>query len=291
MQHPLGYVIRNGRAELEDFWAVVTQPFAVITFLHVITAAYTLTGFFVLGVSAYHIVRKRNLSFFEKSYRMAAVFTLLFSVALVAVGDLHGKKMATAQPTKLAAVESVWETQKGAPFYLFLVPDEANERNSIEILGIPKFLSLLALGDADAEIKGLKAFPKEERPPVALVFWSFRIMVGLGFLFVLVAFIAWLKRKKLQDTNPLILRLLTWMIPLPFVAASLGWIVTEVGRQPWIVYGVLKTSQTASPVADYQVAISLAAFVVVYTLLGLAAYYLIYKHATKAPEPLAESSS
>ncbi len=291
MQHPVGYVIRNGRAELVDFWAVVTQPFAVITFLHVIVAAYTLAGFFVLGVSAYHIVRKRNLSFFDKSFRMAAVFALIFSVATVAIGDLHGKEMAKAQPTKLAAVESVWETRKGAPFYLFLVPDEANERNSVEILGIPKFLSWLALGDSNAEFKGLKSFPKEERPPVALVFWSFRIMVGLGFLFALVGFIAWLKRKKVERANPLFLRLLTWMIPLPYVAASLGWIVTEVGRQPWIVYGVLKTSQSASPVAGYQVAISLAAFIVVYTLLGLAAFYLIYKHATKDPEPLAESSA
>jgi len=288
MQHPVGYVIRNERAELDDFWAVISQPFAVLTFAHVIPAAYVLAGFFVLGVSAYHIVRKKDVSFFTRSFRMAAVWTLIFAIALVVVGDFHGKEMAKAQPTKLAAVESVWETQKGAPFYLFLIPDEANERNSVEILGIPKFLSWLALGDWDAEFKGLKSWPKEERPPVALTFWSFRIMVGLGFLFVLLSFLAWLWRKKL-DSGGWLLRILTWCIPLPYIAISLGWIVTEVGRQPWIVYGVMKTSESASPVAGYQVAISLAAFILVYSLLGIACFYLIYKYATRGPEPLAES--
>lgn len=289
MQHPVGYVIRNERAELDDFWAVISQPFAVLTFAHVISAAYVLAGFFVLGVSAYHIVGKKDVSFFTRSFRMAAVWTLIFAIALVVVGDFHGKEMAKAQPTKLAAVEAVWETRKGAPFYLFLIPDEANERNSVEILGIPKFLSRLALGDWDAEFKGLKSWPKEERPPVALTFWSFRIMVGLGFLFVLLSFLAWLWRKKL-DSGGRLLRVLPWCIPLPYIAISLGWIVTEVGRQPWIVYGVMKTSESASPVAGYQVAISLAAFILVYSLLGIAGFYLIYKYATRGPEPLAEST-
>jgi cytochrome bd ubiquinol oxidase subunit I len=288
MQHPVGYVIRGGRAELEDFWAVITQPFAVLMFLHTVLAAYILAGFFVLGVSAYHILRKRNVAFFTRSFRMAALFTMIFAVAEIVVGDLHGKAMARAQPEKLAAVESVWDTVKGAPFYMLLIPDEKNERNAVEMFGIPKFLSWLALDHWDAEFKGLKAWPKEERPPVDLTFWSFRIMVGLGFLFAVVSIVAWVKRNSVEQ-SPWLLRLLIWMIPLPYIAASLGWIVTEVGRQPWIVYGVMKTSDAVSPIASYQVAISLAAFVVVYTLLGIACFYLIVKHARKGPQPLPQA--
>jgi cytochrome d ubiquinol oxidase subunit I len=285
MQHPVGYVIRNGRAEMTDFWAVVTQPFAVVTFFHVLCGAYVLASFFVMGVSSYHILRKNELSVFKKSFRLAAIFAVVASIGVVGIGDLHGKEMAKTQPTKLAAVESVWETQKGAPFYMLLIPDEKNERNAVEAFGIPKFLSRLALGDWDAEFKGLKEWPKEERPPVTIVFWAFRIMVGLGFLFILVSIIAWLKRKN-PENSPWLLRLLMFMIPLPYISNELGWTVTEVGRQPWIVYGVMKTADASSPVAAYQVGISLAAFVAVYSILGIICFYLIYKYATKGPAPL-----
>ena len=288
MQHPVGYVIRNNRAELENFWAVVTQPFAIITLVHVLSAAYVLASFFVMGVSAYHILRKQNVSFFTKSYRIAVVFALIFSFVTVGIGDMHGREMAHAQPTKLAAAESVWETQKGAPFYLFVIPDESNERNAVELFGIPKFLSRLALGDWNAEFKGLKAWPKEERPPVAITFWSFRLMVGLGFLFVLISIVAFIRRNKLEE-SPWLLKILPFCIPLPYIAAELGWTVTEVGRQPWIVYGIMKTSDAASKIAVSQVGISLAAFIAVYTLLGLTCFYLIIKYARKGPEPATES--
>jgi cytochrome bd ubiquinol oxidase subunit I len=285
MQHPVGHVIRNNRAELEDFWAIILQPFAVLTFLHTIFGAFILSGFVVLGISAYHLLRNNEVSFFKKSFRMAAIITVIAAICEVGIGDLHGKHMAKAQPTKLAAVESQWQTEKGAPFYLLLIPDEANEGNRTAMFGIPKFLSRLALGDWDAEFKGLKSWPKEERPPVTLTFWSFRLMVGLGFLFVLVSITAWLKRNN-PENSPWLLRLLLVMIPLPYLAIELGWIVTEVGRQPWIVYGVMKTAVAASPVAPYQVGISLAAFIVVYSLLGLACFYLIFTHARKGPEAL-----
>jgi cytochrome bd ubiquinol oxidase subunit I len=290
MQKPLGYVIRNGRAELDDFFAVITQPFAIVTFIHVICAAYLVGCFFVMGVSAYHVARKNEVSFFSKSFKIAAVFSFIMALSVVGIGDLHGKYMAKAQPTKLAAVEAVWDTTKGAPFYMLLIPDEANERNSVQALGIPKFLSWIAFGDWNAEIKGLKAFPKEDRPPVTLTFISFRTMVGLGFLFILITFIAVLRRNKLES-SPRLLRVLPWCIPLPYLATSFGWIVTEVGRQPWIVYGVLRTSDAASPIAGYQVAISLAAFILVYSLLGLACFFLMIKYASKGPEPIAETGT
>ncbi len=284
MQHPVGYVIRNGRAELADFWAVVTQPYAVLMFLHVIAGAYILAGFFVMGISAYHMLRNRNVPFFKRSFKIAATFTVIFAIAEIGIGDLHGKEMMKAQPAKAAAAEAVWETTKGAPMYLFAVPDEQNERNGVQILGIPKLLSWVALGDANGVYKGLKEWPKEERPPVAVTFWSFRLMVGLGLFFALVSIVAWLKRNT-PETAPGLLKLLVVCIPLPYIAAGLGWTVTEMGRQPWIVYGVMKTTEAASSLAASQVGLSLAAFIVVYAVLGIVCFWLIAKYAGAIPEP------
>jgi cytochrome bd ubiquinol oxidase subunit I len=206
----------------------------------------------------------------------------------VVVGDLHGKKMASAQPEKLAAVESVWETQKGAPFSMLLIPDTANERNAVDAIQLPKFLSWIVYGDWNAEIKGLKEWPKELRPPVTPVFWSFRLMVGLGFLFVLLAFLGFIKRNN-PESVPWYLKIIQYCIPLPYLAAEFGWTVTEVGRQPWIVYGVMKTSDAVSSnIAASQVAISLAAFIGLYSLLGLVAFALIARTARRGPaEPQA----
>jgi len=284
MQHPVGYAIRGGRAELTDFWAVITQLFAILTYLHTVLAGYIVAGFVVMGISAYHILKKSHTGFFHRSFRIALIWTLIFSVSEVVVGDFHGKEMSATQPEKLAAVESQWETVKGAPFSMLLIPDEANERNTVEALQIPKFLSWLTHGDADAEFKGLKSWPKEDRPPVTLVFVSFRLMVGLGFLFVILTVIGFLKRNKLES-SPLYLRIILYSIPLPYIAGLLGWIVTEVGRQPWIVYRVMRTAEAASPIAGSQVAISLLAFTVLYSLLGLVAFALVVREAKKGPEP------
>jgi cytochrome bd ubiquinol oxidase subunit I len=284
MQHPVGYVLRNGRAELEDFWAVVTQPYAILMFIHTLSAAYMVAGFFVMGVSAYHLLRGRDVLFFKRSFTLAASFAVIFSLAQIGIGDLHGKEMVKAQPTKAAASEAVWETTKGAPMYLLVIPDEQNERNSVQAIAIPKLLSWVATGDKDGEYKGLKEWPKEDRPPVTATFWSFRLMVGLGMLLALMSVIAWIKRNKIEESR-LLLKALVLCIPLPYLAAELGWTVTEIGRQPWIVYGVMKTSDAASRIAGSQVGISLAAFVVVYTLLGIGCFYLITKYARKGPEP------
>ncbi|MEW6112689.1 MAG: cytochrome ubiquinol oxidase subunit I, partial [Thermodesulfobacteriota bacterium] len=216
MQNPVGYVVRGGRAELVDFWAVITQPFAIVTFAHVIAAAYTLAAFFVMGICAYHILRKTHVAFATKSFRIAVAFALISSVANLIIGDIHGRDTAKIQPTKMAAAEGVWETTKGAPFVLLRIPDEENETNAVDLFAIPKLLSWLAFGSGDAEFKGLKEWPKEERPPVALTFWSFRIMVGLGFLFALVSILAFWKRNNLQSA-PWLLKSLMWMIPLPYV--------------------------------------------------------------------------
>lgn len=285
MQHPVGYEIRGGRAELTDFLAVITQPYAITNYLHTIFAGYLVAGFFVMGISAYHLLRKNEISLFTKSFRMALIFSLIFSIGEVFMGDLNGKEMARLQPEKTAAAEAQWETQNGADFSMFIIPDEKNERNLVELFKIPKFMSFLTKGDWDAEVRGLKSWPLEDRPPVTLVFTSFRIMVGLGFLFILLTIVGWFKRNKLES-SPLYLRIMLYAIPLPYVAGLLGWIVTEVGRQPWIVYHVLRTSDAGSPIAGSQVAVSLAAFIVLYSLLGFVAVFLMVRHAKHGPETI-----
>ncbi|MGC9109485.1 MAG: cytochrome ubiquinol oxidase subunit I [Caldimicrobium sp.] len=284
MQHPVGYVIRNGRAELESFTAVLTNSFAWWEFLHTVPSAYVLSGFFVLGVSAWHILRKNELSLFKKSFRVAAIWTMIFSLYLIVEGHIHGAEVAEKQPTKLAAMEAHWVTEKGAGWTLFAIPDEENERNLVEFIKVPKVLSLLAFHDPEAEVKGLKEWPKEERPPVALTFWSFRIMVGLGMLFGFLSILAYLKRNQ-PENSPRLLRALIWNIPLPYIAAQAGWMVAEVGRQPWIVYGLMKTKDAVSPLSSVQVGLSLPAFIIVYGILGIICFWLIAYHARKGPEP------
>jgi len=285
MQHPVGYEIRGGRAELTDFLSVVTQNYAIMNFLHTIFSGYIIAGFFVMGISAYHLLKKNEISLFTKSFRMALVFSLIFSIGEVFMGDITGKEMTMLQPEKTAAVESHWETKKGVDFSMFIIPDEKNERNLVEWFKIPKFMSFITKGDWNAEVLGLKAWPVEDRPPVTLVFFAFRIMVALGFLFVLLTVIGWFKRNKLES-SPMYLRIMLYSIPLPYIAALLGWIVTEVGRQPWIVYRVLRTMDAGSPIAGSQVAVSLAAFIILYSLLGIIAFFLIIRHAKHGPEPV-----
>jgi cytochrome d ubiquinol oxidase subunit I len=290
MQHPVGYTIRNGRAELTDFLAVVTQPFGFQIYFHTISGAYILAGFVVMGISAYHLLRKQHLAFFTKSFRMGLTFALIFSLAEIVQGHIHAGEVAKIQPTKLAAMESLWETQAGAPQTLFLIPDAKNERNNLEFGKIPGALSFLAYHSTGATVKGLKDFPKEDRPPVALTFIAFRVMVGLGFLFVLLTLVGWFKRNKLE-ASPRFLKIMLYAIPLPYVALQAGWIVTEVGRQPWIVYGLMRTKDAVSPIATSQVGITLAAFIAAYSALGVIAFYLIAKHVRRGPEPAAAAAS
>lgn len=282
MQNPVGFVINNGRAEMVDFWAVVTNAYGLLKFAHTVLSGWVVAGFFVLGISAYHLLRKNEIEFFKKSLKISAVFAFISSILVAGVGDFHAKEVAHTQPTKIAAMESLWETTKDAPMYLLLVPDPKNEKNSVEAIGIPSMLSILA---GQKEIKGLKEFPSSERPPVTLTFISFRLMVGLGFLFILLAFWALVKFKTIENSRTL-LRLLLWSIPLPYIAAQLGWVVAEVGRQPWIVYGLLKTADAVSKsVEPSQVLASLIGFTLFYGALGVIDIYLLAKYARKGPEP------
>lgn len=284
MQNPVGYVIRNGRAELADFYTVISNPYAWGQFFHTVSSSWMLGGFFVLGVSAWHLVRKNEKDVFTRSVKLAAPFTLVMALLVAYAGHHQGMIVAEYQPAKMAAMESHWETSTNVPMYAIVWPDEANSKNSVEAIPIPGMLSFLAFGSFDAEVRGLNSFPKGDTPPVLLTFLSFRVMVALGGLFILMAGWAWLRRKDL-GASPLLCKLLTWLIPLPYLGIMTGWMLAEVGRQPWIVYGLMRTTDAVSPVPASSVAISLAAFIVVYSFLGIVDIYLLAKYARKGPKP------
>jgi len=283
MQHPVGYTIRNGRAELTDFTAIVTQSFALNEIVHTLGAAYILTAFFMMGISAYHLLRKQHVAFFTRSFRMAVTFGLIFAVVEVVQGHMHGAEVARVQPAKLAAMEALWDTTAQAPQHLFLIPDEKNETNLAVFGTIPGALSMLAYHDPKATVKGLKDFPPEERPPVTLPFAAFRIMISLGFLFLFLTAYGWIRRNRLME-SPRYLKLMLFAVPLPYLAIQAGWALAEVGRQPWVVYGVMKTADAVSKLSASQVWASFLGFIVVYTLLGIAAFTLIVSTARKGPE-------
>jgi len=319
MQNPVGYAIANGRAELADFLTVLSNPFAWSQYFHVILACWLLGGFFVLGVSAWHLLRKSEQDFFGRSFRIASVFSLAAILLLLAHGHHHGTVVARIQPAKLAAMEAHWETGSNVPLYLLTLPDEKNRRNYFEWLPVPGALSFLAHGSFSAEVTGLKDAaardfaefvkntgysPEKEVatlpdgqvvkspltaetaiPPVLLTFLSFRTMVGLGTLFLAIAVLAFIVRND-PLRFPRFAKALPWCIPLPYVCIMTGWMLAEVGRQPWIVYRLMTTAQAISPVPASNVALSLAAFVVVYSLLGSVAVYLLCRYARKGPAPV-----
>ena len=285
MQNPVGYYINEvtKRAELANFYEVVTNPYGWGMFAHTILASWVLGGFFVLGVSSWHLLRGSNTDFFRRAFKMVAPFTLIFALLLALSGDQQGKTVAKYQPAKLAAMEAHWETHTNVPFYLLVWPDPENETNTVQAIGIPGLLSWIAFDNVNAEVKGLKAFAKEDRPPVLPTFLTFRTMVALGGIFLALSFWAFLQRKK-DVPNSLLLKLLVLNIPLPYIGLMVGWAVTEIGRQPWIVYNLMRTTDAVSPVPADNVLISLIAFIGVYSLLGILDIYLLRKFAIKGPD-------
>lgn len=286
MQHPVGYVIRNGRAEMVDFLAMVTNPYGLLKFFHTVVSGYVVAAFFVLGISAWHLLRKNRPDFFLPSFRTGAVFGLASLFLVLLTGDFHAVEVAKTQPAKFAAMESVWETRRGAGMCLLAVPDPDNERNCVEVLTIPKMLSYLAFHRPDGEVRGLKDFREDERPPVMPVFLSFRAMVAMGFFLTLLALLSVIVSfRGTAERHTLLLRVLLYSIPVPYLANQLGWLVAEVGRQPWIVYGIMKTSDGVSrSISAGQVVGSLIGFTLLYGLLGVIDIFLLAKYARKGPD-------
>jgi cytochrome bd ubiquinol oxidase subunit I len=289
MQHPVGFLLRNGRAEMVDFMALITNPYGLLKFGHQIVSGYAVAGFFVMGVSAWHLLRGRNRLFFRASFGMAAVFALGASIMVAVIGDFHAADVAKTQPAKFAAMEAVWDSCGYAPLHLVAFPDEKNQCNLVAEFPVPSLLSLLAFHDRSAVIRGLNSFPKADRPPVLPVFLSFRLMVGLGTYFILVSAAAlFLFRAGILERYPMFLRLMVYTIPLPYLANQLGWIVSEVGRQPWIVYGIMRTSDAVSKAISVpQVLGSLLGFTLLYALLGFVDIYLLAKFARRGPDEVA----
>lgn len=278
MQTPQGFEIgADGRLHPTNWLEIIFNPSLPYRYMHMVTAAYLTTAFVVGGVGAFYLQSKRHIQHAKIMLGMATIMAALVAPLQVYIGDLHGLNTLKHQPAKIAAMEGIWETEQGADLRLFALPDQKNEVNRYEVK-VPKLASLVLTHSLDGEVKGLKEWKKEDRPPVLLVFWSFRIMVGIGILMVLIGAVSALQyfRGKLFKS-----RILQWwwmlMIPSGFVALLSGWFVTEIGRQPYTAYGVIRTANSVSPaILGGQVAWSLLAFVVMYTFVfGAGTYYML----------------
>ena len=295
MQHPVGYVIRNGRAELADFVAVLLNERMLVQMPHVIIAGFVTGGLFVMGISLWQVLRRHQREIFLKSARIGLVFTAVSSLLTATTGHRQAQDTVQTQPMKMAAMEGLWESEQPASFSLFALHDQANRTSHREVR-LPWLLSVLAHNNTTSEVKGMLELEQEMiaahgegsyLPPVFMVYWSFRVMVGLGMLFLAASFYGlWLWwRGKLGETR-WYQRLAIGMIFLPYVANAAGWLVTEMGRQPWVVYGLLRTADGVSPtVSAGSVWFTTIGFTLVYGLLAGVALFLIHKFARPGVAP------
>jgi cytochrome d ubiquinol oxidase subunit I len=278
MQAPQGFSIgADGRLMPTDWLQIIFNPSFPYRFAHMVTAAYLCTAFVVGGVGAFYLWNKRHKPQARIMLGMAALMAALVAPTQLFIGHEHGRNTMEYQPVKVAAMEGNWEHETNAPLYLFGWPDQKKERTEYGI-AIPGGASWVLTGRTDGKIPTLKSFKPEERPPVAPVFWSFRVMVGIGIIMILIGAVSALQffRGKLFESK----WLHGWwilMMPSGFVALLAGWFVTEIGRQPYTAYGIIRTAESVSPaILGPQVAWSLLAFVVMYTLVfGAGSYYIL----------------
>jgi cytochrome d ubiquinol oxidase subunit I len=285
MQTPGGVELRDGIFHLTSWGEAIFNASFGIRFLHFAMAAFLTAGFVVIGVSAWHLRKGMAVTSSRKALGMSLVLMAFLAPAQLVIGDLHGLNTFEHQPEKVAAMEGAWETQKGAPLLLFAIPSQSEERNRFEI-GIPKGASLILTHDPDGEIPGLKEWAPEDRPHVATVFWSFRIMVAIGLLMIGVAItgaiLLW--RGRLYE-SPRFMRLCTWMIPTPFIAVLAGWWVTEAGRQPWLVHGIMRVEEGITPsLTGGMVLFTLIGYVLVYAVIFWAGLYYMSRVMRAGPE-------
>jgi cytochrome bd ubiquinol oxidase subunit I len=289
MQTPTGFEVVDGRFVPVDWIQAIFNPSFLYRLTHTVVAVYLTTAFTVIGVAAWYLRLGRHA---EESRVMITMGVLLATVLLplqLVLGDLHGVNTLQHQPQKLAAIEGIWEGGPGQPAILFAIPDEGLEKNHAEI-GIPKLASLYLTHSWDGHVKGLKDFPKADRPPVVLPFFAFRLMVGMWLVMVTLTVWAWIVRRRLYQV-PAFLRAATWSIPVGYIAVTAGWTTTEVGRQPWVVYGHLRTADAVSPnLTGPDVLISLLLYVVVYTVIfGAGLYFLLRLVQRGVPDELPEA--
>ena len=268
MHTPAGYQVIDGRFFPESWMAIIFNPSFIYRLSHTVSAFYVTTAFVVLGVAAYTVRRVRFLDEGRLMLRLALWFLAIFVPLQMILGDLHGLNTAKYQPAKLAAMEGLWETGRGIPASILGWPNMQSERNDLEI-AIPKLGSLYLTHSWNGEVKGLKDFPPDQRPPVAVVYFAFRIMVGVAVLMLgmTACGLALLWRRRLE-TSVWYLRACQLAFPLGFIAVIAGWITTEVGRQPWTIYGLFKTVDSVSPsLTGVDVLLSLLLYIAVYLII------------------------
>lgn len=282
MNSPAGFDYVNGeyinvdpiKAMFNDAW--FSQA------LHMCIAAFSATGFAVAGVHALMIIRKKNVVFHSKSFTIAAIFACLAALLQPLSGDLSAKDVAKRQPAKLAAMEAHFETQKAAPLIIGGIPDTKNKKVDYA-LKIPWLLSFMAHGDPQAEVKGLDSIPEDLHPPVAITHYAFQVMVGLGMLMLLLAIVYFFARwkKKHWLNRDWLLKLFVLATPMGFIAVEAGWTVTEVGRQPWIIYGIMKTADAVTPMPGIRYSFYL--FTAIYVSLAAIVIFMLYRQIKMVP--------
>lgn len=293
MQQPVGYAEEGGRLVMTNFWALVGNPNVWRQFPHVVFSGLTTGAFFVLGISAYHLLRKKHEDVFKPSFKLAAILGTAAALMVVGVGHSQAQHMIATQPMKMAAAEGLWQTEDPAGLSVFAIADEKNQKNIVS-LRIPRALSFLAYNRLDGEVKGIielqqefeeKYGPGDYTPSIFLNYWSFRVMVGIGFLMLLLAGLMLLRviqKKPLGGWK--LMKFIPYTLFLPFIANTAGWLLTELGRQPWVVYGLLKVDEAYSQnVTPGMVWVSLIGFTLLYAVLMVADVYLLQKYAKAGP--------
>ncbi|MGE0095316.1 MAG: cytochrome ubiquinol oxidase subunit I [Alphaproteobacteria bacterium] len=284
MQTPQGYTLIDGIFFPASWIEIIFNPSFPYRFAHMVVACFVTTGFVVLAVAAYLMRQGRYVEEGRKMLSMTfKLLTVLVPLQMV-IGDQHGLNTREHQPAKLAAIEAHWETGSGIPLILFALPDQAGETNKV-VIEVPLLGSLILTHSLDGTVQGLKDFPADERPPVAIVFFSFRIMVGMGLIMLGIVVLSWYLRvrNRLYET-PWFLRLCEYAWPTGFIAVLAGWVTTEVGRQPWTVYGLLRTADSVSPsLQGHEVLISLIAYMVVYLMVYPVGVMLMWRLVKKGP--------
>ncbi len=295
MQNPVGYVIRNGRAEMTDFWALLGNPNVWYQFPHVVTSGVAAGGFLVMAFSAWHLLQNKpeNKKFFTLSFRWASTVALVGSLLVGLIGHAQGQFLAVSQPLKIASMEGHWETEAPASFSVIAIVNQEKQENTFDIK-VPKFLSLMLFNDLTSEFKGLRELQEEEVakygpgnyiPPVTLSYWSSRTMIGIGLLMVLLASLAfwWSRKDKFADMK-WFLKILIPSGLLPTIAITAGWLIAETGRWPWIVHGLQKIEDAVSPtLTTGNVIFSLSSFLILYTVLGAVGISLMIKYGKSDP--------
>ncbi len=283
MQTPAGHVFENGVFRVLDWPAVIFNPSFPYRLAHMVTASYLTAAFVVAGVMGWYLWRRQHVEFARVGFSLAMWAALLLAPLQIVLGDLHGLKTREVQPMKLAAMEGRWETARGVPLTLFAWPSMREERNDWEV-DLPKLGSLVLTHEWEGEVEGLKEVPPEDRPNVPIVFFAFRIMVGIGVVLLALALTGFALRLRGRLYRSRWFHLACALaMPLGFVAILAGWVVTEAGRQPWLVHGLLRTADGVSPLAAGPVAGSLALFVIVYNLLLAAFFWYGWRLVRRGP--------